>query len=189
VILPTKTLILTLALALAVFTLAPARRAVAAEAPPSVDAGTAKPPPSLPEAAPRFALAAFTEGALGLEGDGFYNQLTGARLDFRTGRHLTLGFGASYANLKGKEGRTHNALFAAMLEWYAPVSARVGVPIRLVSGYLPHNGPWLKAALGLSYDFSDRTRLTFEALAPALWVVHDDTVGSLDASIELAFAL
>ena len=113
----------------------------------------------------------------------------GGRFDYRTGGHLTLGLGASYVNLKGAEGRTHNALLAAMLEWNAPVSPRVGVPLRLVSGYLPKNGPWLKAALGLSYDFNSSTRLTFEAFAPTLWVVKDYTVASLDASIELSFAL
>jgi hypothetical protein len=180
-----KTLVL--ALCLAACPLLRARSAEAAEPPPSADTGAARPAP--PGGEPRFALAGFTEAALGLTGDGFYNQLVGGRLDYRTGRHLTLGLGASYVNLKGAEGRTHNALIAAMLEWYAPASARVGVPLRLVSGYLPKNGPWIKAALGLSYDINASTRLTFEAFAPTLWVVKDYTVASLDASVELSFGL
>jgi hypothetical protein len=36
---------------------------------------------------------------------------------------------------------------------------------------------------------SSRTTLTLEALAPALWVVRDSTLGSLDASLELAVDL
>jgi hypothetical protein len=95
----------------------------------------------------------------------------------------------SYANLKGPNGRVHNVLPAAMLEWRAPLGNDVALPIRFFSGYLPKNGPWLKLALGLSRRLSERTTLTFEALAPALWVVRNSTAGSFDASLELAVDL
>jgi hypothetical protein len=136
-----------------------------------------------------LALALFAEGALGFTGDGFYNQLVGPRLDYHAGNRLTLGLALSYANLKGPNGRTSNVLPAAMLEWRAPLTRDVALPVRLVSGYLPRNGPWLKLALGLSRRLSSRTTLTFEALAPALWIVRSSTVGSMDASLELAVDL
>jgi len=136
-----------------------------------------------------LALAVFTEGALGFADDGFYNQLVGVRLDYHAGERFTLGFATSYANLKGKEGRAHNVLAAAMLEWRFPVSRKVSFPLRFFTGYLPRNGPWLKAALGLSHSLGQRTRITFEFFAPALWVVHDSTVGSVDAALEFAVDL
>lgn len=141
------------------------------------------PPPS------HLSLALFTEGALGFSHDGFYNQLVGPRLDYHAGNRLTLGAAFSYVNLKGKNGRASNVLPAAMLEWRFPLGTDVALPIRFFSGYLPRNGPWLKAALGLSRRLGSRTTLTFEAIAPALWVVRDSTVGSLDASLELAIDL
>ena len=142
------------------------------------------------EPSPHFALAVAAESAFGLSGSGFYNQLAGLRLDYRTASPLTLGVGASYANLKASDGgRAHNVLLTGMLEWNARLSRHAGLPVRLVSGYLPKNGPFLKAAVGLSYELGASTRLTFEALAPALWIVRDSTVGSFDATLELAFAL
>lgn len=149
----------------------------------------AAPQPAAAEPARRVALAAFTEGALGYAGDGFYNQLAGLRLDYRAGERLALGLSLSYANLKGKNGRAHNVLPAAMLEWHFPLSERVGLPLRFYSGYLPKNGPWLKAALGLSHRVGDRSRITFEAIAPALWVVHDANVGSFDVALEYSVDL
>lgn len=172
-------------LSFAVVTGARATCALAAEpSSPSASSTTA------PEATPRFALAVAAESAFGLSGSGFYNQLVGLRLDYRTASPLTLGLGTSYANLKASDGgRAHNALISGMLEWNARLSRQAGLPVRLVTGYLPKNGPFLKVALGLSYDLSDSTRLTLEALAPALWIVRDSTVGSFDATLELAFAL
>lgn len=135
------------------------------------------------------ALAGFAEGAFGYADDGFYNQLAGLRLDYRAAERLSVGFALSYANLKGKNGRAHNVLPAAMLEWSVPLSPRVGLPLRFFSGYLPKNGPWIKAALGLSHRVGQRSRITFEALAPALWIVHDSTVGSFDVALEYSVEL
>jgi hypothetical protein len=138
---------------------------------------------------PRLALAGFAESAVGFADDGFYNQLVGLRLDYRTGKHLTLGLAGSYANLKGPHGRANNFLPAGMLEWRVPASETVSIPIRFFSGYLPKNGPWLKAALGISRRFGDRISLTVEALAPVLWVVKDSTVASFDATLEVSVDL
>lgn len=184
---PRRSLLPCLALTIATRAFAAEPPAAASAAPPISSPSAAAPKP--PEPAPRLALAVFTESAVGFAGDGFYNQLTGLRLDYRTGNHLVLGFGASYANLKGPEHRVSNVLPVAMLGWEAPLSDRVCLPVRFATGYLPKNGPWLKAALGLGYRFNERTRLTFEALAPALWIVHDSAVGSLDAAVELSIGL
>ncbi|HWA78477.1 MAG TPA: hypothetical protein VG937_39345 [Polyangiaceae bacterium] len=156
---------------------------------PSTPPSSAQPAPSPVAPSRPFALALFTEAALGFSGDGFYNHLVGPRLDYHAGDHLTLGAALSYINLKGKNGRASNVLPAAMLEWRSPLGSDVALPVRFFSGYLPRNGPWLKAALGLSRRLGSRTTITFEAIAPALWVVRDSTVGSFDASLELAIDL
>jgi hypothetical protein len=136
-----------------------------------------------------LAIAAFTEAALGMDGDGFYNHLAGVRLDYRIGKHLGLGAAFSYVNLKGASGRVHNVLPALMGEWYFPVNPNFGLPLRAYAGYLPKNGPWLKAAFGLSGRLGKHTVLTVEGLAPTLWVVRDTTVTSFDLAVELAFEL
>ena len=174
--------------------------ALAQTPPPAATAATAAAPVAVaapipasaatPEIERRsFALAVFAEGAWGFAHDGFYNQLVGPRLDYHAGERLTLGLALSYANLKGPNGRVSNVLPAAMLEWRTPLAHDVALPVRFFSGYLPRNGPWLKLALGLSRRLSERTTLTLEALAPALWIVRNSTAGSLDASLELAVDL
>ncbi|MGC4091390.1 MAG: hypothetical protein QM756_26630 [Polyangiaceae bacterium] len=186
----------------------PAPTPAPAPIPPPVPVAAPIPPPTAPAAAPipppaaapsdapvppaptaHLALAAFTEAAIGFADDGFYNQLTGLRLDYRPAPRFSLGVAASYANLKGKSGRAHNVLPAAMLEWRFPLSTEVSLPLRFFTGYLPRNGPWIKASLGLSHRIGQRSRIGFELLAPALWVVHDSVSHSLDAAIEYAVDL
>jgi hypothetical protein len=77
----------------------------------------------------------------------------------------------------------------ARLEWHLPLSERVGLPLRFYSSYLPKNGPWRKAALGLSHRIGERSRITSEAIAPALSVVHDASVGSFDVALEYSIEL
>ena len=178
----------------------PANRAAPYEPPvpgqPQAAPGGNEPPVPTPgsqpvAARPRkpVAIAIFTEAALGMTGDGFYNHLAGARFDYRVGKHLGLGAALGYVNLKGANGRVHNVLPALMAEWYVPVRPNFGLPLRAYAGYLAKNGPWLKAAFGLSGRLSDHVVLTVEGLAPTLWVVRDTTVTSFDLSVELAFEL
>jgi hypothetical protein len=144
---------------------------------------------SASEPARRLWLALRTESAFGYSGAGFYNHLAGVRLDYRPDPRFGIGVLASYANLKGAEGRAHNLLVAGMVEWRLPLSARVSLPVRGYTGYLPANGPWLKAATGPSFTLAPRTELTLELAAPALWVIRERVVGSFDVSLELALRL
>jgi hypothetical protein len=137
----------------------------------------------------RLWLALRTESAFGYSGAGFYNHLAGVRLDYRPDPRFGLGVLASYANLKGADGRAHNLLVAGMVECRLPLGARVSLPVRGYTGYLPANGPWLKAAAGPSFTLTPTTELTLELVAPALWVIRERMVGSLDVSLELVFRL
>jgi len=168
------------ALALGFVALAPLARAE-----PELAPTAASPAP----AAPQIWLAAFAEGAFGLEGAGFYNQLLGGRFDYRPEPRIALGIGVSYVNLKGPDGRVSNALPFSAFEWRAPLGRQTTLPVRFASGYLPKNGPWLKAAVGLGQPIGELGVMTVELLAPTLWVVGDQAVWSLDASVELAFGL
>jgi hypothetical protein len=177
------------ALALALVPAA-AGRARAEQAPVAAAAaapGRAAPPPSAPLA---LRLAVETEGAFGLYPGGFYNQLAGARLDLRASPHVSFGAYAGYANLKGKEGRAHDVLGYAQVEYMAGApGARVRVPLRFASGYLPRNGPVVRVAAGLAFALTPKVDLVTELLAPMFWVTRDQTVLSTNVSLELAFAL
>jgi hypothetical protein len=142
-----------------------------------------------PEPERRVWLALRSASAFGYSGAGFYNHLAGARLDYRPDPRFAIGVLASYANLKGAEGRAHNVLVAGMVEYRLPLSARIALPVRGYTGYLPANGPWLEAATGLRFGLGPTTELTLELVAPALWVIRERVVGSFDAAIELAFRL
>jgi hypothetical protein len=95
-----------------------------------------------------------------------------------------------YVNLKGKDGRASNVLSYAEVEYRtgAPGDA-VRVPVRFASGYLPGNGPILRLAAGLAFALGPRTEIVTEFLAPMLWVTNNQTLLSMNLSLELAFRL
>ena len=128
-----------------------------------------------------------TDSAIGVSGK-FYNHLLGARLDVCAVRASTTCLGAylGYANLKGQDGRAHSALIAFLIDHRAQVSGVFSIPIRFGSGWLVKNGPFLRASAGLGFRVSERVDLTFDLLAPTLWVTGKQPVYSLDLAGELA---
>lgn len=138
----------------------------------------------------RFRLAAQTDSAVGMTPGGFFNQLLGARLDCRIGEAFSLGGYLGYANLRGKEGRVHQVLPSAMLEYRVPLAARPWLfPLRFAAGYLPSNGPFTRLSAGVGYALSPRVDLVAELFAPTLWFSRNQAAASMDIVVEIAIKL
>ncbi len=159
--------------------------ALSAAAQPAPPPRPMPPPPSYAD----WHLAVQTESAFGVVPDTFYNHLAGARIDRRFAPDVSLGLYLGYANLKGKDGRAHNGLGYAMLEYRPELASGVGLPLRFAPGYLPKNGPVLRASAGLSFVLSDGVDLVFDLITPTVWVTHDQAVLSFDVAAELGFDL
>jgi hypothetical protein len=135
----------------------------------------------------KWRLAAQTEAAIGIGGNEFYNHLAGARFDHRFTRRVALGAYLGYVNLKGKEGRAHNALGYALVEYRIPLgSGPLAIPLRYGIGYLPRNGPFMRTSAGLGISVSDSVDLVLDLVAPTFWVTYDQTVVSMDLAAEFA---
>jgi len=169
-----------------VFVAAPA---VAAEPPPV--AVTA--PPSVPatdDAVPRPLRLAFTStSAFGVTHAKFFNQLVGARLDYRFTPRSAFGAELGYANLKGKDKRVSNALPEVTAEYRFPLNKEVvGLPLRLALGYLPKNGPTLRIGAGFDFSVSDSTSFELIPLEPMVWITRDRPEVSMDAHVGVRIA-
>jgi hypothetical protein len=152
--------------------------AVAAEPAPAVAA------PTIP-----LRLAAQVELASGVATGSFHNELVGGRVDGRFSPHISLGGYLGFASLKGKDGRLHAALTYAQLEYLAgDPSSWLRFPLRFATGYLTENGPVVRAAAGLSFKVGHSVDLVTE-LAPMVWLTNNQTLLSLNLSLELAFRL
>jgi len=179
------------ALACTLATLSAAKgRAQGVPASASVDARPVEAAPGGETSFGRVRYALHVEPALGVAGGGFYNQLAGARVDYRFTRELSLGGYLGYANLKGKEGRAHNVLPYLNLEYRPRLgqASAFGLPLGFGTGYLPNNGPFLRLSAGLSYAVSPETEVVIAFFTPTFWVVHDRTVISLGAALEVSYA-
>jgi hypothetical protein len=144
-----------------------------------------------PVAAPTIPLrlAAQVELASGVATGSFHNQLVGGRVDGSFSTHLSLGGYLGFASLKGKDGRLHAALTYAQLEYLAgDPSSWLRFPLRFATGYLTDNGPVVRAAAGLSFQLGRSVDLVTE-LAPMVWLTNNQTLLSLNLSLELAFRL
>lgn len=136
----------------------------------------------------RFALQA--EPAFGVAGGSFYNQLLGARVDYRFTDTIALGTYLGYANMKGKEGRAHDVLPYLNLEYRPRLgeNSAFGLPFRFGTGYLPNNGPLMRLSVGVSYAVNAHTDIVIDFFTPTFWVIHDRTVISLGAALEVSYA-
>ncbi len=162
-------------------------RAQTAPAAPSAVAAQPAPPPAEPTIPLR--LAAQVELASGVATGSFHNELVGGRVDGRFSPHLSLGGYLGFASLKGKDGRLHAALTYAQLEYLAgDPSSWLRFPLRFATGYLTDNGPIVRAAAGLSFKVGRSVDLVTE-LAPMVWLTNNQTLLSLNLSLELAFRL
>jgi hypothetical protein len=132
-------------------------------------------------------LALQTEGAVGVYPGDFYNHLVGVRLDLVFSPHVSFGAYIGYANLKGKEGRSHDVLPYAQVEYLTDPLGPIRIPFRFASGYLPRNGPVARFSTGLAFRLTPALDLVTELLAPMIWVTHDQMVLSMNVAVELAY--
>jgi hypothetical protein len=180
---------------------APAARAQMPQAPrparPSAAPVAGAPPPPVATApAPQpsdeipLKLALQTEGAFGVGTGRFYNQLVGGRVDLRFSPRTNLGAYLGYANLKGANGRAHSALTYAQIEYVVGDPAgTVRAPLRFASGYLGGNGPVVRTSFGFAFALSPKVDLVTELLAPTVWFTNNQTLLSMNLSLELAIEL
>jgi hypothetical protein len=170
----------------------PAAMAPAAAPPPAPAAAVtaAPPPPAPPHDDLPLRLALQTEGAFGVGTGSFYNHLAGGRVDLCFSSRTSLGAYLGYANLKGANGRAHSALTYAQLEYIAgDLDATLRFPIRFASGYLGGNGPVVRAAFGFAFALSPKVDLVTELFAPTVWLTNNQTLLSMNLSLELAIRL
>lgn len=136
----------------------------------------------------RFALA--SSSAFGVTNATFFNQLVGARLEYRFTPRFAFGGAVSYVNLKGKDERVHNVLPEALSEYRLPLEpARFGILLRLSLGFLPKNGPTLRVGAGFDWELSERVSLELIPLEPMIWVVRERPEISLNGSVALRLSL
>ena len=163
--------------------------AAAQTAPPSLNPpATLAPAPEAPAPARLpMRLAVQTEGAVGVHPGDFYNHLVGVRLDLVFSPHVSFGGYLGYANLKGKDGRAHDVLPYAQVEYLIGRPGGVRIPLRFASGYLPRNGPVARVATGFAFSVTPTVDLVTELLAPMVWVTGDQMVLSMNLAGEIAW--
>jgi len=159
----------------------------AAAAPAAAQVVSAPAAPPVPAGRLPMRLALQTEGAIGVYPGDFYNHLVGARLDLVFSPHVSFGGYVGYANLKGKDGRVSDLLATVQVEYLAGAPNGVRIPIRFASGYLPRNGPVVRAATGFAFPLTPALDLVTELLAPMVWVTRDQMVLSMNLAAELAY--
>jgi hypothetical protein len=121
--------------------------------------------------------------AFGLRGGKFVNVLAGGRMAFNWAPRMAFELGVAYANLRGRERRVHNALPEVSAHYRVPLPGPVlGMPFRLGAGFLPKNGPTLRASLGLDAVVSPSTIVELDLLEPMVWVTNDRSELSLNVS-------
>jgi hypothetical protein len=128
--------------------------------------------------------------AFGLRGGKFVNVLAGGRMAFNWSPRATFELSIAYANLRGRERRVHNALPEMSVLFRLPLPGPVlGMPLRLGAGFLPKNGPTLRASLGLDAVVSPSTIVELNLLEPMVWVTHDRSELSLNvgAAVRVSF--
>jgi hypothetical protein len=93
--------------------------------------------------------------------------------------------------LKGKEGRANNVLPYLQLQYRTRVSksSDFRIPLRFASGYLPKNGPFIRLAAGIDIPLGSGVHLGLDLIAPALWIVRNRAVLSIDWAAEIGFDL
>jgi hypothetical protein len=151
--------------------------------------GTGRAQETAPPTEPAVRAAVQVESANGRVTGPFHNVLAGLRLDLVFSPRVSLGGYVGYANLKGKEDRAHTLLGYAQVEYLAPLSPHffnLRVPLRFATGYLARNGPVVRAATGLAVALSPRMDLISELFTPMFWVTNNQTLFSMNVSLELA---
>jgi hypothetical protein len=159
-------------------------------APAPASAPAPAPGPTSDDSVPRPLRLGFTStSAFGATHAKFFNQLIGARLDYRFTSRFAFGGAVAYANLKGKDGRVHNVLPEATFEYRVPLNHEsFGLPLRFALGFLPKNGPTLRAGAGLDFALSDTVSLDLIPFEPMLWINRERPEVSFNGSAALRVA-
>ena len=148
------------------------------------------PAPAADDVVARPLRLSFTStSAFGVTHAKFYNQLLGARLDYRFTPRFAFGAELGYVNLKGKDKRLSNLLPEVTTEYRLPLNKEVvGLPLRLALGYLPKNGPTLRIGAGFDFSVSGSTSFELIPLEPMLWITRDRPEVSMDAHLGVRIA-
>lgn len=165
--------------------------ALLAPAPSPAPPGPAPAPASAPDGSVTRPLRLGFEStsAFGVTHAKFFNQLAGARLDYRFTSRFAFGASLAYANLKGKDRRVHEVLPEVFSEYRAPLQKEsFGLPLRFALGYLPKNGPTLRLGAGLDFALSELVSLELFPLEPMIWLNRERPEVSLNASLGLRLA-
>jgi hypothetical protein len=159
-------------------------------APAPAPAPTAEPAPVAESSVPHpLRLSLWSTSAFGVTHAKFFNQLAGARLDYRFTSRFAFGGSLAYANLKGKDGRVHNVLPEVSTEYRVPLQKEAyGMPLRLGLGFLPKNGPTMRLGAGLDFAVADRVWCEIVPFEAMVWLTRERPEVSLDASLALRVA-
>jgi len=63
------------------------------------------------------------------------------------------------------------------------------IPLRLAAGYLPKNGPFFRLSAGVEIPLGRGVHLGLDLIAPALWIIRNRTLLSIDVGAEVGFDL
>jgi len=153
-------------------------------------AGAPPPAPVRDDSVPHpVRLGLMSTSAFGVTHAKFFNQLLGARLDYRFTSRFAFGAALAYANLKGKDERVHNVLPEVFTEYRVPLQKEAyGMPIRVGFGFLPKNGPTLRLGLGLDFALSDTVSCNVIPFEAMVWLTRERPELSLDGSLALRVA-
>jgi hypothetical protein len=157
----------------------------------TVPAFAAEPPVAAPadEVAHPLRLSFTSTSAFGVTHAKFFNQLLGARLDYRFTPRFAFGAELSYVNLKGKDRRVSNVLPEVTTEYRVPLNHEVvGMPLRFSLGFLPKNGPTLRLGGGFDISVSDSISFEIIPIEPMLWITRDRPEVSFDAHVGVRIA-
>ncbi len=128
-----------------------------------------------------------TDLAFGVGDHTFFNLLLGGRLLYRVDDATAVGAFLAYANVETRGGRGASVLPALALEHRIGVGeGALSVPLRFLLGGLLDNGGVLRLSSGVAWALDDRTALSFDLIAPTLWVTPDRILLSLDLGVELS---
>ncbi len=150
----------------------------------------AAPPAPAENTVPRPLRLAFTStSAFGVTHAKFFNELVGARLDYRFTSRFAFGTALAYANLKGKDRRVHNVLPEVQSEYRVPLQKEsIGLPLRLALGYLAKNGPTLRISAGFDFALGERASFELVPFEAMVWLNRERPEVSLDAALALRVA-
>ena len=164
--------------------------AAAAEPAPAPNAAAPAPAPPPDDTVPHPLRLAFTStSAFGVTHAKFFNELLGARVDYRFTSRFAFGGALAYANLKGKDRRVHNVLPELLSEYRVPLQKEsIGLPLRLALGYLPKNGPTLRLGVGFDIALGERVSLELSPFETMIWLDRERPEVSLDGVLAMRVA-